>query len=81
MLQEGPKMYKLFNFMKKGISVRTYVKALTFGLSILVSNQLIANSHNNISYSLFGEGGETESVFIIDGRNFPVKIGSIGVYE
>lgn len=40
---------------------------------------LLANSQEKISYSLFVEGGETESVFIIDGRNFPVKVGSLGV--
>ena len=40
---------------------------------------LMADSLNGVSYSLYAEGGETESVFIIDGRNFPVKIGSVGV--
>jgi hypothetical protein len=34
---------------------------------------------NDVSYSFFAEGGETESVFIIDGRNFPVKVGSVGI--
>ena len=36
-------------------------------------------SGNNIKYSLFAETGETESVFTIGGRNFPIKVGSIGL--
>ena len=34
---------------------------------------------DDLDYSFFAEGGETESVFVIDGRNFPVKIGSVGL--
>ena len=33
----------------------------------------------DLSYSMFAEGGETESVFVIDGRSFPVKVGSVGL--
>ena len=32
-----------------------------------------------VSYSFFGETGETESIFTIAGRNFPVRIGSVGL--
>ena len=34
---------------------------------------------NQITYSFFGETGETESSFTIAGRNFPVKVGSLGL--
>ena len=34
---------------------------------------------NRLDYSFFIESGETESVFVIDGRNFPVKIGATGL--
>ena len=55
-----------------------------FALTIFVlvgafNSFLLAETSNNVSYSLYAEGGETESVFIIDGRNFPVKIGSVGL--
>ena len=32
-----------------------------------------------LSFSFFGETGETESVFTIAGRNFPVRVGSVGL--
>lgn len=32
-----------------------------------------------LEYSFFGETGETESVFTIGGRSFPVKVGSVGL--
>ena len=55
-----------------------------FGLSLValtlfLQSYLFADTLDKVSYSLFAEGGETESVFIIDGRNFPVRIGSIGL--
>ena len=46
---------------------------------ILIPTCLFADTFNDISYSIYAEGGQTESVFVIDGRNFPVKIGSVGV--
>ena len=47
---------------------------------LLNSNSFASTSAlDDISFSLFAEGGETESVFVIDGRSFPVKIGSVGL--
>jgi hypothetical protein len=34
---------------------------------------------SSINYSFFGETGETESAFTIAGRNFPVRVGSVGL--
>ena len=34
---------------------------------------------NKLTYSFFGETGETEDSFTIAGRNFPVKVGSVGL--
>ena len=45
----------------------------------LFHSVLMADTFESVSYSLYAEGGETESVFIIDGRNFPVKVGSVGL--
>ena len=47
--------------------------------SILFSETQYSKVNNTISYSFFGETGETESVFTIAGRNFPVKVGSVGL--
>lgn len=48
-------------------------------LSSAYNTATYANTWERISYSLFTEGGETDSVFVIDGRSFPVKIGSVGL--
>ena len=37
------------------------------------------NSYNPIPFSFFGETGETETVFKIAGRAFPIKVGSVGL--
>ena len=34
---------------------------------------------SKLNFSIFGETGETESVFTIAGRNFPVKVGAVGI--
>jgi hypothetical protein len=53
---------------------------LAFTLSLVMIIQSIsAVCASEVSYSFFAEGGQTESVFVIDGRNFPVKIGSAGL--
>ena len=39
----------------------------------------ISEEKNNLTFSFFGETGETESAFTIAGRNFPVKVGSVGL--
>lgn len=50
-----------------------------FMLTLFFQSYLFAETLDKVSYSIFAEGGETESVFIIDGRNFPIKIGSVGL--
>jgi hypothetical protein len=47
--------------------------------AILFSETKYSKVNNTISYSFFGETGETESVFTIAGRNFPIKVGSVGL--
>jgi hypothetical protein len=46
---------------------------------LLYAGRVYAEDTTDVSYSIFAEGGDTESVFIIDGRNFPVKVGSLGL--
>ena len=50
-----------------------------FFISLSFPSYLFSNTFEDVSYSFFADGGETESVFIIDGRNFPVQIGSVGL--
>jgi hypothetical protein len=66
-------MQKILNFSSKLIALTLFVLVIPF------SSFLLAETSKNVSYSLYAEGGETESVFVIDGRNFPVKIGSVGL--
>ena len=47
--------------------------------SHLFSETKSGKANNTVSYSFFGETGETESVFTIAGRNFPIKVGSVGL--
>lgn len=62
---------------------RRLFKNLSFAVFLFLisgfDSQTFASTIDNVKYSFFAEGGETESVFIIDGRNFPVKIGSLGI--
>ena len=66
-------MHKILTFSSKLLAVTLFVLVMT------LDSFLLADTPNKVSYSLYGEGGETESVFIIDGRNFPVKVGSVGL--
>ncbi len=56
---------------------------LSIILWILISNicygQISQKNQNKIAYSFFAETGETEDSFTIAGRNFPVKVGSVGL--
>ena len=66
--------------MRQIFTLPSQLFALTiFFLTVPIHSSVMADTVNQVSYSLYAEGGETESVFIIDGRNFPVKIGSVGV--
>ena len=54
--------------------------AATFILDSKISyGQNTEKNQTKITYSLFGETGETEDSFTIAGRNFPVKVGSVGL--
>lgn len=58
----------------------TTIVLLSISMSVIFfTNNSVAQDSKILSYSVFAEGGETESVFVIDGRNFPVRIGSFGV--
>ena len=50
-----------------------------FLISSVCYGQISQKKHNEITYSFFGETGETEDSFTIAGRNFPVKVGSVGL--
>ena len=52
------------------ITTVVYTKAHTSNLS---------TQPNNLTYSFFTETGETESSFTIGGRNFPVRVGAVGL--
>jgi hypothetical protein len=66
-------MLKILNFSSKLFALTLFVLVVSF------NSLLLAETSNNVSYSFYAEGGETESVFVIDSRNFPVKIGSVGL--
>ena len=64
----------------------TKKKIFSFIILIIVSffpsygiPQIISKNQKNLTYSFFGETGETESAFTISGRNFPVRVGSVGI--
>ena len=48
-----------------------------FTPNFIMGQSLVKN--NKITFSFFGETGETEDSFTIAGRNFPVKVGSLGL--
>ena len=51
---------------------------LIFTPSHLLGNDFFDNN-DPFTFSLFSETGETETDFTIAGRNFPVKVGSVGI--
>lgn len=64
--------------------LRFFLKIFLFYFAVFYVNQVLTETkdselNNKISYSFFGETGETESSFTIAGRNFPVKVGSVGL--
>ena len=61
-----------FNFLFSLKVFFVFIPTLLFG-------DIPEQTHNNLTYSFFGETGETESAFTIAGRNFPVKVGSLGL--
>ena len=69
---------KIINFIKP----KNYFLAfVTFLLFVILPSKNYAEIKdiNSINYSFFAETGETESDFTISGRNFPVKVGSVGL--
>ena len=72
------RMNRVRKNLKILISSFKFFTFLSF-IAIIFPSYLFSNTFEDLSYSFFAEGGETESVFIIDGRSFPVKIGSIGL--
>ncbi len=71
---------KFFKFDKKIKSnFLFFVKVFLFFVPTLLFGDVLEKTQNNLTYSFFGETGETESAFTIAGRNFPVKVGSVGL--
>ena len=67
-------------FLKKNLKATCILIAiLCRSVTLSMAEESPSLSSKNLFYSFYAEGGETESVFIIDGRNFPVKIGSVGI--
>ncbi len=56
-----------------------YSIILWFLISSICYGQIAQKNQNKITYSFFTETGETEDSFTISGRNFPVKVGSVGL--
>ena len=54
-------------------------KVILFFIPTFMFGDISEKNQNNLTYSFFGETGETESAFTIAGRNFPVKVGSVGL--
>ena len=74
--------YRIFKFDYL-INLKNSISFLSIIILILISSfcngQVIQENQNKITYSFFGETGETEDSFTIAGRNFPVKVGSVGL--
>ncbi len=64
--------------IKKLKSIKNILIILS-AILFLNNNVVFSKSLADLNYSFFAEGGETETVFIIDGRSFPVKVGSVGL--
>ncbi len=76
----------MYNLTVKSNKLKNVKVLLLFFITatfILVSKisygQNTEKNQTKITYSLFGETGETEDSFTIAGRNFPVKVGSVGL--
>lgn len=72
-------MNKNCPMFNKANLTKTLIFRALFVLSIFFQSYSFADTLDTVSYSLYAEGGETESVFVIDGRSFPIKIGSVGL--
>ena len=55
------------------------ISLISFLVPSIVVSQISELDNNNFTYSFFAETGETESDFTIAGRNFPVRVGSVGL--
>ena len=69
-------MYKNYHYDKNVNTILKLLFSLFMICGCFFQGYSFASDFNRVTYSLFAEGGETESVFIIDGRNFPVS-GSV----
>ena len=67
-----------FQFLGYFLGLLVYCVALFHPSDTKAQSEVEQNSLP-MSFSFFGETGETESVFTIAGRNFPVKVGSVGL--
>ena len=61
-------------YFKKKLNLILSTTLLLFLNTYFVYSEIITKQKNNLTYSFFGETGETESVFTIGGRSFPIKV-------
>ena len=70
--------FKKHNYLKYLLLI--LVGILQFStINSTLSAQNLSKTPDKTTFSFFAETGETENSFTIAGRNFPVKIGSIGL--
>ncbi len=71
---------KFFKFNSRiNLNFIILLKFILFCIPTLLFSEISQEKKNNLTFSFFGETGETESAFTIAGRNFPVKVGSVGL--
>ena len=71
---------KFFNLNSRiNLNLIILLKFILFCIPTLLFSEISQEKQNNLTFSFFGETGETESAFTIAGRNFPVKVGSVGL--
>ena len=69
-----------FDFFITSKNLILLISTITcFLISSICYGQISQKNQNKIIYSFFAETGETEDSFTISGRNFPVKVGSVGL--
>ncbi len=69
----------IINIWKYCSFLRIFLFASFLFIPPLLKAEISSNKNTDFSFSFFGETGETESDFTISGRNFPVRIGSVGL--
>ncbi len=58
---------------------KSLIYLITFFSPFVIYSETTITNKNSVNYSFFAETGETEDAFTISGRNFPVKVGSVGL--